>query len=111
MLACERSSSRLQTNIARFSWAGAASDSTPRPVRRAEVLRRRKRRERIRASGESCEAVELYKKVAVTREHEGDIEALADGVELSLLQTMSRREVLRLCLNQGDGYGLRARIH
>ena len=91
--------------------AAGSSSRSPCPARSGRGGRRAwGTRPRARGAGQAGEAVVLDEQVAVGGEDEGDVEALAGGVELGLLKAVGRRQVLGLGLDEGHGDRLGVRV-
>jgi len=73
----------------------------------AERGRSREFRDGLRRGGQPGEAVELDKLMAVGRENELDVEALALGVPFGLVETVTRWKAFLLGLDKCQGDGLR----
>ena len=72
----------------------------------AQIRRCRKRRHGHGRGRQARLAVELDKLVAVGREHEPHVEALASGVAFGLVESVSRGQRVLLGLDQREGYRL-----
>jgi hypothetical protein len=77
----------------------------------AQLVGRRKEGKEPGRTGLAGEAVEFDKEVAVAGKDKGDVEALAGGVELGLLEAVGGREAFGLGFDEGDGDGLGAGVN